>query len=224
PARKGGDDRRVSFRRSALRNVVRGLDVVSGKTISIAPDCLDHLSGRAQLGSETLNVHIHCPGLHVRLSAPYRLEEMLAPLSESAAVYHKKEKSVFSWRKSNVHTSNTHPVSWAVNDNGANRISFTRDSRSACPAQNRADSQNQLVRVEGLGQIVICAKRETLDAVRIFAQGCEHQKGAVPSARVSAQCGHHVESRHVGKHEVEKNEGYPSHSSLFDRFLTGKGC
>ena len=169
-------------------------------------------------------MHIHCPRLHVRLGAPYSLEKVLTPLSQAAAVYHKKKQPVLCRRKSHVHSPDTDPMPGPVDDDRADRVRLARDSRSTRSPQNRPDSQNQLIRVERLCEVIICAKRQSLDAVGVLTQGGEHQECAVPCAGISAEGSHNVKSRHVGKHEIEQDEGNAAHSALFNRFLTGKGC
>ena len=90
---------------------------------------------------------------------------------------------------------------------GTDREHIGRGVRGGTHAsQDRADPQHQLLRAEGLREVVIGAEREAADAIRLFAARGEHEYRDIARGVVTAQLLEHVEPGQPGEHQVEDDD------------------
>ena len=78
--------------------------------------------------------------------------------------------------------------------------------RQVGASDQRADSRDQLVRAERLGDVVVGPELETHDAVSLFTFRGEHDDGYGCRGSVTAQRAAHFEATEPGQHQIEKDE------------------
>src|ERR1051325_8576317 len=80
------------------------------------------------------------------------------------------------------------------------------DTARAEPAENRADAEHELLRTEGLREIIIGAERQAPNAILFFAACGEHEHRDVARGRLGTQLLEDVVARRAGQHQVEDDE------------------
>ncbi len=82
-----------------------------------------------------------------------------------------------------------------------------RPTACADAAQDGAHAKHELLRAEGLGEIVVGAEGKTLNAVGLFAPRRQHEHGDVARGIGTAELLQHVIAGDARQHEIENDQG-----------------
>jgi len=119
----------------------------------------------------------------------------------------REEELELRGRQLDGHRVNMHEVCGAVDHEGTNlNLVATTHCTRANSAKDCTDPQHELLWTEGLGEVVVGAECESLDAILLVTTSGEHEDRDVASCRVGAQLIEHVVAGRAGEHEIQHDE------------------
>src|SRR2546423_14050645 len=120
-------------------------------------------------------MHVHRTRLNVGRGFPYALEQLRATLHAAAPVGQSKKQLVFGGRKIDELSIQRYSVCVLVDLHRANAEHVaTLGGLHVRAAENVAYAKNELLRTEGLHEIVVRAEGQALHAIRLLASRGEH--------------------------------------------------
>src|SRR3569833_675540 len=172
-----------------------------------AANRFDQVARFAELRAMALHVHVHRTQLDVRRRVPLRLVQMRATLHASATLGENQQELVFGRREIDDASIAQYAMLGAIDRDRSDRENVGgAHTAGAEPAKNRVDAEHELLRAEGLREIVVSAEREAANAVLLFAAGSEHEHGDVAGRRLGAELLENVVAGSAGEHEIEHDE------------------
>src|SRR4051812_11163881 len=89
---------------------VPGPSLIPLKPVAESAYCLNQTTGITELGSEPLHMHVHSASLDIRLSLPYRFQQLRASLDSTPPLDKREEQLVLGCSQGQFLACNTRPV------------------------------------------------------------------------------------------------------------------
>src|SRR5438093_4353396 len=147
-----------------------GARLFAAKPVTEATHRFDQSTGNAELCAQSLHVHVHRARLDVWRCFPHGFQEMSTSLHTAAALSERQQQPILGGGQFDLFSVDGNAVLAPVDANRADGENVrTAGGAGAHASQNRADAEHQLLRAEGLREIIIGAEGETANAIELLS-------------------------------------------------------